>query len=372
MMRRNYQLNSTQLLILVSAFMSVCWGGVASASNIDEIADSKSESPEAEILMLVSPPGEEKFLEPFDNSIEWMKKAASLSPAPFYLIREADADKVDPRDQFIKRLSSLNVKSQVPLWLVMVGHGTFDGIDAKFNLAGPDIEARELSAMLDGYQRPLVIVLGFSSSSPFMPALSAENRVIISATRSGYESNFSRFGLFFCQSFLDPEADMDKDNQVSLLESFLFASNKTRAFYEDDNRLVSEHSLIDDSGDKKGTPSEWFTGLQPEKSPADAGEIDGFKAHQIILIPDDFERALPLETRTRRNRLEGDLRALKANKNKLTRSNYQSQLEEILDQLAQLYFPASAENEEELSVDASQGDESEEADTQSDDSEPRN
>ena len=39
-----------------------------------------------------------------------------------------------------------------PLWLVLIGHGTFDGRDAKFNLRGPDVSDEELADWLKPLQ----------------------------------------------------------------------------------------------------------------------------------------------------------------------------------------------------------------------------
>lgn len=300
----------------------------------------QTQTKEAEIIFVMGAAGESKFEEPFLDSMARVKSAAQLSPAGLNIIHKPE-DGTQPKEKLKILLDKLNQDSAVPVWLIFVGHGTFDGIDAKFNLEGPDLESKELAEWVKDYQRPSVIVLGFSCSSPFLPLLSTPNRIVISATRSGYESNFSRFGIYFCRSLTESLADLDKDNQVSLLEAFLYASSTTRKFYEDEERLISEHSLIDDSGDQKGTPAEWFKGLQPKQTPKGANDIDGFKAHQVMLIPDEFERSLSPESRQKRNNLENKLRLLKAKKDTLSGKDYQASLEEILTQLAEIYYPNS-------------------------------
>ncbi len=126
------------------------------------------------------------------------------------------------------------------LWLVFIGHGTFDGRTAKFNLRGPDISADDLAAALKPCRRPLVILQCASASGPFLKALSAPGRVIITATRSGYEVNATRFGGYLAQANADPAADLDKDGQTSLLEAYLAASHQVEQSYQEQGRLMTE------------------------------------------------------------------------------------------------------------------------------------
>ena len=153
------------------------------------------------------------------------------------------------------------------MWLVLIGHGTFDGKEARFNLRGPDVSADELALWLKPFRRPLAVIDTASCSAPFLNLLSATNRVIITATRSGNEQNFTRFGQYLAQALTDPEANLDKDGQVSLLEAFLTASHQAAEFYKLQGRLVTEHALLDDNGDGLGTPADWFRGLRAIKRP---------------------------------------------------------------------------------------------------------
>ena len=53
------------------------------------------------------------------------------------------------------------------LYVVLIGHGSFDGVDAKFNLAGPDLEAAEWDALLSRLPGRLVFVNTTSPASRF-------------------------------------------------------------------------------------------------------------------------------------------------------------------------------------------------------------
>jgi hypothetical protein len=146
------------------------------------------------------------------------------------------------------------------LWLVFIGHETFDGRTAKFNLRGPDISADDLTAILKPCKRPLTVIQCASASGPFLNALSVPGRVIITATRSGNEVNATRFGGYLARAIADPAADLDKDGQASLLEAYLLASRQVEQFYKEAGRLATEHALLDDNGDGLGTRIKSFPG----------------------------------------------------------------------------------------------------------------
>jgi hypothetical protein len=225
------------------------------------------------------------------------------------------------------------------LWLVFIGHGTFDGKEAKFNLRGPDVTATELGQWLKPFHRPLTVIDGSSSSAPFINQLSGTNRVIMTATRSGNERNYARFGQYFAQAIGDPEADLDKDGQVSLLEAFLMASRRANEFYKLEGRIATEHALLDDNGDGLGTQADWFTGLRAVKKARDAKAIDGLLAQQFFLVPGETERKLTPEQRAQRDALERAVLLHREKKDQFKghEDDYYNELERLLLALAQFY-----------------------------------
>ena len=220
----------------------------------------------------------------------------------------------------------------------MIGHGTDDRRSAKFNMRGPDITARWLAEQLKACERPLAVLCCFSSSGPFLNQLSDPGRVVVTATRSGAERNYSRFGKFLADALTGDatEADLDKDEQTSLLEAFLLASKRTEQFYADENRLATEHALLDDNGDHRGTPADWFHGIRPVKAPND-GQLDGCRATQMVLRPSARERDAPAEFTNRRDLLERQIAELRSRRDTLEEQEYYRQLEQLLVPLAELY-----------------------------------
>ena len=86
------------------------------------------------------------------------------------------------------------------LLVVLIGHGTFDGAAAKFNLVGPDMDSKEWKAALDGNPARLVFVNTTSSSFQFVPALAGKNRIIIAATDSAAQKYTTVFPQYFIEA----------------------------------------------------------------------------------------------------------------------------------------------------------------------------
>ena len=234
-------------------------------------------------------------------------------------------------------LTDQSKETAAALWLVLIGHGTFDGRTAKFNLRGPDLSASDLAGWLKPLHRPIVVIDTASSSAPFLKELSAPGRVIITATKSGFEQNVTRFGQYFAEAIIDPKADLDKDGQTSLLEAFLSASHAVAQFYAGAGRLATEHALLDDNGDGLGTPAEWFRGIRPAQRARDGASLDGHRAHQLHLLNSPTEAAIPPEVRARRDQLELQVMELRDSRAKDSDEEYFSKLEPLLREIAQIY-----------------------------------
>lgn len=290
------------------------------------------------VIVVTGAPGTEEYGRDFAKWADQWNAASEKAKATFRQVGKVN--KGDPKDVLRKILAKESRKSPQPLWVVLLGHGTYAGKQAKFNLNGPDLEAGELAEWLKDFERPLAIVNCASSSSPFLNALRAKGRVVITATRSGVERNYCRLGGFLATAIGDSTADLDKDGQTSLLEAWLIASRRTAAFYEEEGRLATEHSLLDDNGDGKGTQSDWFRGLQVTKKSAEEGLLpDGLRAHQFHLIPSANERKLTARQRAERDALELELARLRSRKTKLKDDEYYELLEEVLRQMSRIYFP---------------------------------
>jgi hypothetical protein len=291
------------------------------------------------IVVVVGAPGTPEYQAEFRRWAGLWKAAASKAPAEYVEIGLDETATGIDRDRLRTTLEGKKTGTE-PLWLVLIGHGTYDGRQAKFNLRGPDVSSDELAAWLEPVKRPVAVLDCTSGSAPFLTRLSAANRVVVSATRSGDELNYARFGEYLAAAIADPAADLDKDGQVSLLEAFLTASARVTEFYKTRSRLATEHALIDDNGDKLGTPAEWFHGVRATRRAKDGSPLDGIRAHQFHLIPGDRDRKLSSDLRRQRNELERAIAALRDRKDKLAEDDYFAQLEALMLKLARLYREA--------------------------------
>jgi hypothetical protein len=289
------------------------------------------------VLVVVGAEGSKEYAQPFRDWAARWQKAAEQAHADFMPIGLAEKNEQADRELLQEAIGTLHSPSTEPLWLVLIGHGTYDGKTAKFNLRGPDVTPAELAAWLKPIERPLAIIDCTSSSGPFLNELSASNRVIVTAARSGSEFNYARFGDYISSAITNSKADLDKDDQVSLLEAFLLASAGVREFYAGEGRLATEHALIDDNGDKLGTPADWFKGLRAIKSAKDGAALDGLRALQFVLVRSPREQQLPPDKRARRDELELQLAAARQQKSKLPEDAYLARIEPILVELAKLY-----------------------------------
>jgi hypothetical protein len=247
------------------------------------------------------------------------------------------AKDINDIDKLQNQLSRESTNAESALWLVLIGHGTYDGKTAKFNLRGPDISADVLADWLKPFKKPVIVIDAFSSSAPFLTKLAASGRIIVSATKSGFEYNYSRFGHYFAAALADPNADLDKDGQTSLLETFLIASKQLAEFYSSNGRLATEHPLLDDNGDGLGTSADWYKGVQPVQQAANNAPVDGYRAHQVHLVRSDFENKIPPDIRAKRDKLELEIVQLRQRKDKIKEDEYLSRLESLLYEIALIY-----------------------------------
>jgi hypothetical protein len=290
------------------------------------------------VVLVVGAAGMPEYGQMFIQWTERWREAAEKAGARCLRIGGDSPGEVSDRQRLEKLLSEEPKTETAALWLVFVGHGTFDGQSAKFNLRGPDVTAAMLNDWLAPFERTVAVIDCSSSSAPFINQLSHPGRIVLTATKSGYEMNFARFGEYLAASIADPAADLDKDQQTSLLEAFLMASARTAEFYEQEARLATETPLVDDNGDALGTPAAWFRGIRAVRRAKAGAPLDGLRAHQLHLLRSPQEQAMPPALRARRDELERKIEALRESKDEsASPDDYYAGLEPLVIELARLY-----------------------------------
>jgi hypothetical protein len=292
-----------------------------------------------DVIVVVGAPGDAEYATRFQTWTATWRQAGKRAGAKVQVIGSDSTDTAEDADkQALQRaIAAVTAPGNAPVWIVLIGHGTYDGRTAKFNLRGSDVAAQELAGWLDGCQRPVVVLNTAPASAPFLTALSRAGRVVISATKSGREEQATRFGGFVAEALGKAEADIDQDGQVSVLEVFLHAARAVEASYKQDGLIATEHPLLDDNGDGRGTRADWFQGVWAVKTAADGATADGIRAHQIHLLPSAAERQLSADDQKARDHLEQDLATLRTQRKTLKDEEYYRQLEGIMRKLAVIY-----------------------------------
>ena len=290
-----------------------------------------------QLIVVIGAPGTDEYRATFESWAARWKVAAERAAADCTVIGAVDHSAADLEVLTSALAASIAVETTEPLWIVFIGHGTFDGRTASLNLNGPDVSSPQMAEMLRPAKRPIAFIACASCSSPFINALSAPDRIVISATKDGNQIQYSRFGDALSQAIGGLDADINRDGQTSLLEAWLFASRRTAEFYTTEGRLATEHALLDDNGDSKGTRAEVYEVDRLKTNIENADQLDGTQASRWHLVRSDEERRLTPEQRRTRDDLEQRLEELRRRRDELSEAEYLLQLEAFLVPLARLY-----------------------------------
>lgn len=215
------------------------------------------------------------------------------------------------------------------LVVMLIGHGSFDGFDYKINLPGPDLSGSELAALLDRVPASRQLVVNMTSASGgAINALRKDNRIVITATKTGSERNATVFPRFWVEALRDPAADTDKNETISALEAFHYAQQKTAEYFESQKRLATEHPMLEDTGKGEGV-----------RDPS-AANREGLRAAAFPLVRLGESNTLannPAKKKllAKRDQLEQQIDLLKYNKAALAPDEYKKKLTALLLDLAQ-------------------------------------
>ncbi|MES1258413.1 MAG: hypothetical protein ABUS51_08280 [Acidobacteriota bacterium] len=217
-------------------------------------------------------------------------------------LKGPDATKVKMTAALSKVASE--AKAQDVFVLMMIGHGTFDGAEYKFNLPGPDISGTELAAALNKIPTTRQLIVDMTSASGGVTAaLKKDGRTVITATKNGSEKNATIFGRYWVEALRDPAADTDKNEVVSALEAFRYAQTKTAAFFTEQKRLATEHSQLEDTQRAAAFPLVRYGNAalvvnDPAKKSLVAkkedieNKIDALKYQKDLMAPEDYKRQI--------------------------------------------------------------------------------
>ena len=216
------------------------------------------------------------------------------------------------------------------IFILLMGHGSSMAGVSRFNVPGPDPTDADFRMLLDRFTTQTVVFVNTTSASgDFVKTLRSKNRLVLAATKSGAEGNEAIFGRYFVRAYTSDGADVDKDGRVSLLEAFQYAHREVQRDYDQGNKLLTEHAVLDDDGDGLGH------GDPGSNNP------DGIRARGFYLAaPMGLSAVTARDPRAAellvvRRRLETSIDSLRVQKETMGEQAYELALETLLVQLAE-------------------------------------
>ena len=182
------------------------------------------------------------------------------------------------------------------LWVVAMGHAHYDGRKSWLNLPGSDIASDEFAGLFEGAAAgEQVFWITTSVSGFFIKPLSAKGRIVITATEPDLEVNETLFPHALATVLEEPPAiaeyDADGDRLITVFDAYVAVVRNVMQQYADQMALPTEHALLDDNGDGRGTelqidylPQE-LGGRTVTVRPVIPTGADGYLAARTLLKP---------------------------------------------------------------------------------------
>src|SRR5271169_1187160 len=150
------------------------------------------------------------------KDLDKLFKAAS-NDARVYTFTGSDATKAHLTDTLGQ--IAREAKPEDDFTLILIGHGSYDGEEYKFNLPGPDISGDELAVLCNRIPaKRQLIVNTTSASGGSIGALQRAGRIVIAATKTGTEKNATVFARYWVDALGDTSADTDKNESITAIE----------------------------------------------------------------------------------------------------------------------------------------------------------
>lgn len=220
------------------------------------------------------------------------------------------------REAVVNSFASLKTRTKAAdsVVVMLVGHGSYDGEAYKMNLPGPDIDGDELAKLLSAVPaKSQLVVNATSASGSVLEKWAADGRTLITATRSGFERNATRFAQYFAAALAAGSADINKNGAITAQEAFDYASRSVADSFEKDGALATEHPQL------KGGAAARFTVARL----ASAGPPEPVSTDPAVV-------ALVAE----REKLDGEIEALRGRRESMANDAYLAELQRLLVQMA--------------------------------------
>lgn len=258
--------------------------------------------------------GNPDYAEQFELQTGQLERAArSLADPEHVHVFRGESVSRDTLQKFFSELAE-KTDPEDSIAIFLVGHGSFDGLEYKFNIPGPDLSGADIAALMNALpsRRQLLVNPGSASGAILEMLKNDASRIVITGTRSGNERNATRFGAYFSAALTEPAADLNKNESISVGEAFEYAERHVDDYYRDDGSLATEHPQV--SGDR-----------QSDYLLSRLGDLQ---------LPEDDPRLSALFKR--REALDGEILQLQLNRDSMNEEEYFSRLQELMIDLALL------------------------------------
>jgi len=284
------------------------------------LANTPAFAQQTHLLVVTGVPGDEEHAKQFEKwataFVDAAKKKDAVPEANITVLADRAATKEGVEAAFAKLGS--RVKPTDAVVVLLIGHGSFNGTQAAFNLPGPDLTAPDWARLLGRLPSQRVAFIDTSSASgAFLPAVAAPGRVVITATKTGGERNETVFPEFFVAAFADPAADRDRNGHVSLAEAFEYAKAKVVQSFQQKGLLLTEHATLDDGGEGQLAAQMYL----------------GIGRAETVLTADTSDPAMK-KLVDEKDAIDQQIAALKLRKSGMPDAQYEAQMEKLLTELA--------------------------------------
>jgi len=281
---------------------------------------SRALAQQTHLLVITGVPGDDEHAKQFDTwaktFIDAAKKKDAVADGNITYLSGTAAAKTGVEKAFADLAS--RVKPTDGVVVLLIGHGSFNGTQAAFNLPGPDLTVEEWNRLLTKLpSQHVAFVNTAASSGAFLPAIAAPGRIVVTATKTGGERNETQFPEFFVAAFADPAADRDRNGHVSIGEAFEYAKAKVVQAFQQKGLLLTEHATLDDGGEGR-LASAMFLGI---------GRAEGALA---VDTSDPAMKKLVDE----KDAIDREIAALKLRKTGMDDAQYEAAMEKLLTELA--------------------------------------
>jgi hypothetical protein len=250
-----------------------------------------------QVVVLEGLGGQDRYTEQFTAQVSAIEAAVGelTSDDRLQIFRSGDYSRDSVIDFFADLHNRLRKDDRLAVFLI--GHGSYDDHEYKFNIAGPDISDSDLKDMLDGIPAGSQLLVNTSSSSgAIMEMLAQDDRTLILATKSGVERQATRFGNYFAAALSSDAADIDKNRIVTAQEAFQFANRKVRDYFDHNGQLATEHPQI--SGNQAARFG--LARLGSQETVSDDAEL-----RRLVALRDELNSNIE-ELRLRKDSMEDD------------------------------------------------------------------